>query len=183
MIEIRFHGRGGQGGVIASKVLAVAMFSEGQYVQSFPAFGVERRGAPVQAFLRADDKYIDLRCEVYHPDHIIVLDPSLLDAIDATAGMKEGGTILLNSDHSPDYYAERFAGFKVATIDASAIAVKHRLGSRQHPIVNTAILGAFAKQTKLCGIDAVCEAILSEVPVKIEENAQAAREAFQQLEM
>ena len=183
MIEIRFHGRGGQGAVIGSKVLAVSLFSEGKYVQSFPAFGVERRGAPVMAFLRADEDYIDLRCEVYTPQHVIVLDPSLLDAVDVTKGLPKGGTILLNSDKEPSYFADKYGDYKVATIDASGIAVKHRLGTRQHPIVNTAILGAFARQSGLCSIDSVADAITGEVPVKLEENAQAAREAYEQVVM
>lgn len=183
MIEIRIHGRGGQGGVIASKILAVAMFSEGQYVQSFPAFGVERRGAPVQAFLRADDNYIDLRCEVYNPQYVIVLDPSLLDAVDVTKGMPRGGSILINSDRDPEYFNERYGDYNVATVDASAIAVSHRLGSRQHPIVNTAILGAFARQSELCTIDSVAEAIKGEVPIKVEENALAARDAFEKIKL
>jgi len=183
MIEIRIHGRGGQGGVIASKILAVALFSEGRYVQSFPAFGVERRGAPVQAFLRADDNYIDLRCEVYNPEHVVVLDPSLLDAVDVTKGMPKGGTILINSDHEPEYFDEKYGDYSVATVDASGIAVAHRLGSKQHPIVNTAILGAFARQSGLCSIDSIADAIGDQVPIKQEANAQAARDAFEQTKM
>ncbi|HUX08578.1 MAG TPA: 2-oxoacid:acceptor oxidoreductase family protein [Acidobacteriota bacterium] len=180
MLEIRFHGRGGQGAVIASKILAVALFSEGQYVQTFPAFGVERRGAPVMAFVRVDEEYIDLRCEVYNPEHVVVLDPSLLEAVDVTSGLKEGGTILINSDKPPEHF-KQYGKFRVATIDASAIAVEHELGTRQHPIVNTAILGAFAKQTGLVKLDSVIEAIAGEVPFKRENNAQAARDAFDRL--
>ena len=182
MIEIRFHGRGGQGAVVASKVLAVALFSEGKFVQSFPAFGVERRGAPVMAFTRVDADYIDLRCEIYNPNHVIVLDPSLLEAADVSKGLREGGTILINSDHPPTDF-DQFSSFEVATIDASAIAVDHGLGTRQHPIVNTAILGAFARQSGLVGLDSVVEAIKGEVPFKLEENAQAARDAFEQVAM
>ena len=182
MIEIRFHGRGGQGAVIGSKVLAVSMFSEGKYVQSFPAFGVERRGAPVTAFVRADDIYIDLRCEVYNPDHIIVLDPSLLDVVNVSAGLKSGGTILINFDKPPDAFPQ-FKDYKVATIDASGLAVKYKLGSRQHPIVNTAILGAFARQSGLCSIDSVVDAIKGEVPMKVEDNVNAARDAYEQIIM
>jgi 2-oxoacid:acceptor oxidoreductase gamma subunit (pyruvate/2-ketoisovalerate family) len=181
MIEIRFHGRGGQGAVIGSKVLAVALFAEGKYVQSFPAFGVERRGAPVMAFIRADESYIDLRCEIYTPDHIIVLDPSLLDAVDVSKGLKPGGTILINFDRPPSHFADRFKGYEVATINASGIAVRHELGSRQHPIVNTAILGAFARQTGLCSIDAIAEAVAGEVPFKVKANVQAARDAYEEL--
>lgn len=182
MIEIRFHGRGGQGAVIASKILAVALFSEGQFVQTFPAFGVERRGAPVTAYTRVDDDHIDLRCEIYTPDHIIVLDPSLLEAVDVKKGLKEGGSILVNSDKKPSELTQ-FESFKTATIDASAIAVSHGLGTIQHPIVNTAILGAFARQTGLVKLDAVVEAIEEEVPFKQKENAQAARDAYDQVKL
>ena len=106
MHELRIHGRGGQGAVIASKVLAVALFREGRCVQSFPAFGVERRGAPVTAFLRVDDAPVRLRCEVAEPDALIVLDPTLIDAVDVTAGLKPGGSILINSERAPEHYAE-----------------------------------------------------------------------------
>ena len=111
---------------------------------------------------------------------MIVLDPSLLEAVDVTAGLREGGTILINSDRDPAGFSN-FSKFKVATIDASAIAVEHGLGSRQHPIVNTAILGAFARQTGIVGLDSVVEAITGEVPFKREENAQAARDAYEKL--
>jgi pyruvate ferredoxin oxidoreductase gamma subunit len=104
MRELRIHGRGGQGAVIASKLLAVALFREGRWVQSFPAFGVERRGAPVTAFLRVSESPIRLRCEVAAPDDLIVLDPTLIGAIDVAAGLKPGGSILINSDRSPDAY-------------------------------------------------------------------------------
>jgi 2-oxoisovalerate/pyruvate ferredoxin oxidoreductase gamma subunit len=95
MIEIRMHGRGGQGAVIACKILANALFREGKFAQSFPAFGVERRGAPVMAFTRIDDKPIHLRTQIYEPDHLIILDASLLQTIDVTVGLKPGGKILI----------------------------------------------------------------------------------------
>jgi 2-oxoisovalerate ferredoxin oxidoreductase gamma subunit len=182
MIEIRFHGRGGQGAVIASKMLAVALFSEGQYVQSFPAFGVERRGAPVTAFTRVDKDYIDLRCEIYTPDYVVVLDPSLLDAVDVTKGLKSGGFILINSDKQPKDF-QAFSDYSTATVDASSIAVQHGLGTRQHPIVNTAILGAFARQTGLVKLDSILEAVREEVPFKQDANVEAARQAYQQVSM
>ena len=137
MRELRIHGRGGQGAVIASKVLAVALFREGRWVQSFPAFGVERRGAPVTAFLRVADAPIRLRCEITAPDDLIVLDPTLVDAIDVTAGLKPGGGILINTDRPPTAYPALTDRFRVATVDASAIAARarHRLpvaAHRQH---------------------------------------------------
>ncbi len=177
MIEIRFHGRGGQGAVVASKLLASALFAEGKSVQSFPSFGVERRGAPVMAFLRIDDHPIKLRTNVYNPDHIIVLDATLLEAVDVTSGLKPRGWIILNSDHRPEEFTG-FASFRIATVDATKIAVENHLGSRTHPIVNTAILGAFSKVTGLVGIEAVAQSIREAVPAKTEENARAAVEAF-----
>lgn len=177
MRELRIHGRGGQGAVIASKVLAVAMFREGRWVQSFPAFGVERRGAPVTAFLRLDDEPVRLRCEITAPDDLIVLDPTLVDAIDVTSGLKEGGGILINTDRPPSAYPSLTARFRVATVDASAIATAHGIGSRSQPIVNTAILGAFATWSGAVSLDNVCAAIDEEVPSRTADNRAAAREA------
>jgi len=180
MIEVRFHGRGGQGAVVASKVLAVACFHEGFYVQSFPAFGVERRGAPVMAFLRLDQKPIQLRINIYQPDHIVVLDPTLIDAVDVTSGLKTNGWILINSGHSPEAF-QHLKDFRIATVDATGIAIRNGLGSRTNPIVNTAILGAFSKLTGLVGIDAVALSIREELTIKKDENAKAAREAYNEV--
>jgi 2-oxoacid:acceptor oxidoreductase gamma subunit (pyruvate/2-ketoisovalerate family) len=177
MRELRIHGRGGQGAVIASKVLASALFLEGKSVQSFPAFGVERRGAPVMAFLRLADGPIQLRCEVTEPDDVIVLDPTLLKAIDVTLGLKPGGTILINSDRPPETYAALAKRFKVWVVDASEIARRHGLGSKTQPIVNTAILGAFAASSGLMSLESVCTSIVEAIPQRSEINVQAAREA------
>ena len=178
MIEIRMHGRGGQGAVIACKILAGALFKEGMFAQSFPAFGVERRGAPVMAFTRIDNKPIHRRTEIYEPDHLIILDATLIQTIDITKGLKSGGTILINSAMSPDSFKLPEI-FDIATVDASQIAVKHGLGSRSTPIVNTAILGAFSRLTNIVGINAVEEAIRESVPAKAKENVLATREAFE----
>jgi len=177
MRELRFHGRGGQGTVVASKLLAVALFREGRQVQSFPAFGVERRGAPVTAFLRVSDAPILLRCEITQPDDLVILDATLIGATDVTAGLKAGGSILINSQRPPDAYPDLAGRFRVATVDASAIAQRFGLGSKTQPIVNTAILGALAVVTELVTLDSVCEAIREEVPHKPEANMHAARAA------
>jgi 2-oxoacid:acceptor oxidoreductase gamma subunit (pyruvate/2-ketoisovalerate family) len=177
MIEIRIHGRGGQGAVIASKVLAAAVFKEGKYVQSFPAFGVERRGAPVMAFTRIDEQPVRIRCQIYEPDHIVVLDPTLLEAVDVTAGLKEGGWILINSEQDPTTF-DLPAKYRVATVDANSIAIKYKLGPKSAPIVNTAILGAFARATGIVSLKAISEAVREAVPIKPEENVAATREAF-----
>ncbi len=181
MHELRFHGRGGQGAVVASKVLAVALFREGLSVQSFPAFGVERRGAPVTAFLRTGVNAIRLRCEVAHPDEVIVLDPTLMQAIDVTGGLKPGGRILINSPQPPESFGDLLERFSVATVDASAIAAANGLGSRTQPIVNTAILGAFAAISDLVRLESVCDAIAQEVPIHPEANVRAAQDAAQQV--
>src|SRR5512136_3023164 len=128
MIEIRFHGRGGQGAVIASEVLASAFFKEGKYVQAFPSFGAERRGAPVTAFTRVDDQPIRIRHFIYEPDHIIILDPTLIESTQVDSGLKEHGWIIINTDRPPQTFV-RFSRFRVATVDASRIAIEHRLGS------------------------------------------------------
>jgi len=178
MIEIRMHGRGGQGAVVATKLLAEAVFQEGKFCQSFPAFGVERRGAPVAAFTRIDDKPINLRCEIYEPDHLVVLDPTLIGPVNVTAGLKPGGTVIINSDHPPEFFRLPKA-FKVVTVDAAAIAVRNRLGTKATPIVNTAILGSFARVTGIVKLESILAAIQKGVPVKAENNMQAAREAYE----
>jgi 2-oxoacid:acceptor oxidoreductase gamma subunit (pyruvate/2-ketoisovalerate family) len=179
MIEVRFHGRGGQGAVVASEILASALFAEGKFVQAFPAFGIERRGAPVAAFLRMSSSPIRLRCQIESPDHVVILDSTLIPVVDVTAGLKKGGWIIVNTDHVPgDFSSLLSEGWRVATVDASDIAVRHKLGGRTNPIVNTAILGAFAGVTGLVTLESIVKAIEEGVPVKPSQNREAAREAF-----
>ena len=177
MIEIRIHGRGGQGAVIASKVLAMAFFIEGKYVQSFPFFGAERQGAPVTAFVRADDKQIHLRCKIYNPDYLIVLDQNLSFEINLTEGLKKGGIIIINSTEKPRFY-NISSGFKVYTVDAGSVASKYGIGTKELPIVNTAILGAFCRITNLVDINSLKKAIKEFAPLKKKENAEAAIEIY-----
>jgi 2-oxoacid:acceptor oxidoreductase gamma subunit (pyruvate/2-ketoisovalerate family) len=181
MIEIRFHGRGGQGAVIASKILALAFFKEGKYAQAFPAFGAERRGAPVMAFTRFDKKMITRRSQVYEPDHVIVLDEPILELVDVTAGLEEGGWILINSPKGASAFP-RFSKFRVATVDANKIAQTNGLGSITAPVVNTVILGAFAKITGLVGLEAIIEGIQETVSIKTQANVAAAQAAFAQVQ-
>ena len=177
MRELRIHGRGGQGAVIASKLLAAALFREGRSVQSFPAFGVERRGAPVTAFLRISEGPILLRCEITEPDDLMVLDPTLIEAVDVSVGLKPGGSILINSERDPLTYTKLREKYRVATVDASGIARARGIGSKTQPIVNTAILGAFAVYSQIVSLDSVLEAIRNDVPLATEENVKAAEEA------
>lgn len=178
MIEIRFHGRGGQGTVVASKILADTISKEGNYVQAYPEFGVERRGAPVYAFIRIDDKPVYDKSRIYKPDHVVVVDPTLIEAIDVTEGLKEGGCIIINSEKKPKDL--KFPNkFKVITVNATEISVKHKLGTLAAPIVNTAIVGAVVKILNLAKIGSLLEAVREGVPIKPEDNAAAAKEAYE----
>ncbi len=180
MIEIRIHGRGGQGAVIASKLLAAAIFQEGRFVQCFPAIGVERRGAPVAAFLRVDDSFIYLRTNITSPDHVVVLDHRLMSAASVTDGLKPGGILLINSPKPPSAFSGQ-GHFRVCTLDANRIAAAHGLGSPTAPIVNTVMSGAFLRVSELAGPRSLEAAIAAEVPVKQEANIAACREAYQKV--
>ncbi len=182
MVEIRFHGRGGQGTVVATILLAKAFFQDGYYVQSFPLFGVERRGAPVEAYLRFQRKEILLRTNVYSPDHVVVLDQTLLQAVDVTHGLKPGGWILINTP-SPPANLESFFKYRLAFVDATHIALKNHLGTRTHPIVNTAMIGGLARVLGMPAMAAIVEAIQEEVPSKPKLNIKASEEAYNQVEL
>ena len=154
MIEIRIHGRGGQGAVTTSQLLAIAAFKDGKQSQGFPNFGVERRGAPSNAFVRVDDNVINIRSQVYNPDAVLVLDASLFNAINVTEGLKKEGMIIINTEKKPEDF--KLDGFKVYTVDATKIAMEV-FGK---PIVNTAIVGAYAAisgQISLDGLFKACE--------------------------
>jgi pyruvate ferredoxin oxidoreductase gamma subunit/2-oxoisovalerate ferredoxin oxidoreductase gamma subunit len=178
MLEIRFHGRGGQGTVVASILLAKAFFKADYEVQTFPLFGVERRGAPVEAFVRVGESKIRIRTNVYTPDHVIVQDARLVRGGNVTRGLKPDGWILINAPSQPEDLSP-FAGFRLAFVDANRIAVENELGTRTHPIVNTAVIGAFARVLGAPPLSAVEEAILDEIGVKPEKNVTAARQAFE----
>ena len=183
MIEIRFHGRGGQGAVKASDVLAMAAFREGKEVQAFPFFGVERRGAPVTAFTRISDEEIRIHCYIYEPDVLVILDPTLIGAVPLTDGLKPNGKIIINTERKPeDFSFPEAENPKVFTVDCSSIAMKYGLGSKAAPIVNTAILGAVSKATELASIESIMEAIKEKIPLKKEDNAKAAKETYEKLQ-
>lgn len=175
MLEIRFHGRGGQGAVTASKILALAAFNQGKYVISFPFFGTERRGAPVTSFTRIDDQRIFLKTQIYDPDAIVILDTSIMKTTDVTAGLKEEGFLVVNSGKSPE---ELGIEGKIATVDATSIAIGHRLGNKANPIVNTAILGAFARASKEISLESVVDATRTASPKHGDRNAEAVMDAY-----
>ncbi|HEX55025.1 MAG: pyruvate ferredoxin oxidoreductase [Candidatus Altiarchaeales archaeon] len=164
MIEVRFHGRGGQGAVTAASLLAVAAFKDGKFSQAFPAFGVERRGAPVLAFTRIGNKFIRRKCEIYEPDILVVLDSTLFNVVDVTAGLKDNGTVIINTEKRPDEFGIENAN--VYTIDATSLAFEV-LGMN---IVNTGMLGAFAAFTNEVNKDSINEAIRGHFPENIAEK-------------
>lgn len=181
MQAIRFHGRGGQGTVVASTLLAKAFFKSGYFVQSFPAFGVERRGAPVEAYLRVHDEKIRIRCQVTRPDHILVQDVQLLESVPVAGGLKPGGWILINTPDGTVFF-DRFPGFSIAAVDATRIAGEHGLGTATRPIINTAMIGAFAGIFGRPSMEALAEAILEDIAVKPKANIQAAARAFESVQ-
>jgi 2-oxoacid:acceptor oxidoreductase gamma subunit (pyruvate/2-ketoisovalerate family) len=178
LTEVRLHGRGGQGTVVASLMLARAAMFEGRSVQAFPEFGVERRGAPVTAFLRIASEPIHLRCRVERPDHVLVLDAALLERLELPP--PSGGVLVANSSLAPSVIVAP-GGWRVAVIDATRIARARRLGSGAMPIVNSPMAGAFARATGLVGLDALLAAIREAVPAAPEENVAAAAEAFERV--
>jgi len=178
MIGIRIHGRGGQGAVVASKILAKAYYKQGLYVQAFPSFGMERKGAAVSAFIRLDSVPIVERGEIKHPDVIIVLDYSLLDKVDVTQGAKPGALILLNcKDHEKQNPIK--GSFRVAGVDAVKIALEYGLGSKMSPIINTVIVGAYARLSGDLILSNLLAAIETGAPVNPKQNMAAAEAAYQ----
>ncbi len=145
LVEIRWHGRGGQGAVTSAELMAQAAISEGKYAQAFPSFGPERRGAPVQAFNRIDKKEpVRIRADIGEPDFVVVLDPSLLSIVNVTSGLKEHGTVIINTRKTASQVRKEFGiKYRLATVNASKIA-REQLGV---PIVNTTMLGALIKTT------------------------------------
>jgi pyruvate ferredoxin oxidoreductase gamma subunit len=178
MKEIRIHGRGGQGSVTAAELLAVAAFTDDKFSQAFPAFGVERRGAPVQAFTRINDTQIRLRSQIYEPDYVIVQDPTLLEVVDVASGLKDDGMLIINSDFKPEHF-ELDTKAKIMTVNATKIA----LDIIGRPIVNTVLLGAFAGATGEIKPESIMEAVKERFPGKIgERNAEAIMQAYQMME-
>ncbi len=173
--EVRLHGRGGQGTVVASLMLARAAMLEGRSVQAFPEFGVERRGAPVAAYLRIADRPIHLRCKVYEPDHVLVLDGHLLDRVELPP--HRAGWLVANSAGDPASLAVA-PPWRAATVDAVRIARARGLGTGAVPLVNSPMAAAFARATGLVALEPLLAAIREIVPALPDANVAAARDAW-----
>ncbi|MGB4578548.1 MAG: pyruvate ferredoxin oxidoreductase subunit gamma [Methanoculleus sp.] len=174
MRELRIHGRGGQGSVTAAELIAFAAFEGGVYAQAFPAFGVERRGAPVQAFVRFSDRKIRLRSQVYEPDYIIVQDSTLIGDVDVFRGMKPGSIAIINTE-KPDFDGRVPEGVKVYVVDATTIALEE-LGV---PITNTTLMGAFAAATGEIKLESLEHALRNRFSGSMaDKNVSAAERAY-----
>jgi 2-oxoacid:acceptor oxidoreductase gamma subunit (pyruvate/2-ketoisovalerate family) len=176
VIEVKIVGRGGQGVVLASQILAAAFFEKGHWVQAFPSFGAERRGAPVGAFVRVSDRRIFQRCAIRRPDWIIVLDPGLLAGPATLAGVTAESSLVANRAEGEGGlegpWGRRFR------IDATAIAREAGLATTSFPLVNAAMAGAFAGACGLLEREEVAAAVGRLMGSKAEANQAAAREAF-----
>jgi 2-oxoacid:acceptor oxidoreductase gamma subunit (pyruvate/2-ketoisovalerate family) len=153
ILEVRWHGRGGQGAWTASELLARGAIQEGKYIQSFPEFGPERMGAPVTSFTRISEDPIKMHCSVYTPDVVAVLDPTLLKTVNVTNGLKDAGSIIVNTTESPSQMRQTLntSAGHLWTVPATEIAIKI-LG---RPITNTAMLGAVTRVTEIITLESL----------------------------
>ncbi|MDO8841387.1 2-oxoacid:acceptor oxidoreductase family protein [Methanocalculus sp.] len=173
MFEIRIHSRGGQGGVTAARLLAMASFLDKKHATAAPFYGAERRGAPVVSFVRIDDQQIKIYSQIRSPNLIIVLDGSIMDSVDVLQGIQPGGTVLINSPHPVD-----LPNVNVLTIDLTGIALSVNLVVAGSPILNTPVLGALAKMGVITreSAEAAIRGMFTD-----ERNVQAAEAAFKEL--
>jgi len=179
LIEIRWHGRGGQGVVTASRLLAHAALLDGKYVQAFPEFGPERRGAPVIGYTRISDEPIMIHSHIYNPDIVVVVDPTVMSSVDVTEGLVEDGIVVANAEESPDGLKDRLGieRAKVYTVDAKRIA----LDILKRPIYNTAMLGALIKASPLVTLESISKVVMERFPGTIgEKNVAVIKRAYEE---
>lgn len=186
LIEIRWHGRGGQGAKTASLLLADAAFNTGKYIQGFPEYGPERMGAPITAYNRISDKPITIHSNIYEPDYVVVVDDTLLESVPVTAGLKKEGAIVINTTKSPEYLKEKLNGYdgNIYTIDARKVS-EETLG-KYFP--NTPMLAAIVKVTEIMEDEAFIKDMegsfkhkFAKKPEVIDGNMQAIKEALKQV--
>jgi pyruvate ferredoxin oxidoreductase gamma subunit len=179
MKEIRVHGRGGQGSVVTAEILAIAAFEDGKFSQAFPYLGGggDRRGAPVQAFLRISDRPIRLHSKIHDPDYVIVQDPTLVKEVEVGKGLKAGGLLIVNSEKAPEDLGLP-TGIRAVAVPATRIAIEV-IG---RPIMNTALMGAFAAISGEVSLSAVLQAIRTKFPGEVgEKNALSAQRMYEHL--
>jgi pyruvate ferredoxin oxidoreductase gamma subunit len=177
MYQIRIHGRGGQGVVTAAELIAIAAFNDGHEAQAFPSFGVERTGAPIEAFARIDNKPIRLREHVYRPDALIIQDATLLATVDVARGCDDQTIVIINTAKPKNELGLKLPAKNIYTIDATKIALEE-IGKN---IVNTVILGSFAKATGMVTLKALDKAIgqkFGSKPEIMQKNIKAVERAY-----
>ncbi len=182
MFEFRLHGRGGQGIVVAASIFAEAVFLDGNYARAFSLFGAERRGAPVTAFIRISRDRLMPRSRIYQPDYVVVFDSSL--AVETSvAGLKEGGTLLVNAGESEDgnlfINTTRKNNYNIYAVDATEIAWKYKLAIGSFPMVNTVMLGAMASLSGFASLESLTNSIKKRVTARIEANISAVSEGYE----
>jgi len=181
LVEIRWHGRGGQGAVTSAELLAQAAISEDKYAHAFPSFGPERRGAPVLAFVRISSRQpIRIRAEITQPDVVVVLDPGLLSVVNVTSGLKPNGILVINTRRSFDDIEARFkTKCKLAKVDATTIA-REVLGI---PITNTTMIGALLRATGVVKLESLVEPLKQRFDRLAERNIKAMQRAYDETEV
>ena len=180
MIEIRLHGRGGQGAVTSAELVALAAIKEGKYAQAFPSFGPERRGAPVVAYCRISDEQIKVRAAIVKPDIVLVLDPSILRLVDVSNGLKADGVLVTNTRFSPaEIKKELDVKTRLATVDATRIA-REELGL---PITNTTMLGALLKSSAVVDKGSMIEPLQERFGRIAERNIKAFERAYKETKL
>ncbi len=186
VVEIRWHGRGGQGAKTASLLLADAAFNTGKYIQGFPEYGPERMGAPITAYNRISDDKLTIHCNIYEPDYVVVVDDTLLTAVDVTSGLKESGALIINTIKTPEEIKPLLKGYKgkVCTVDARTISIE-TLG-KYFP--NTPMLGAVVKVSGVMGEKEFLDDMVgsfkhkfAKKPEVIEPNIKAIERAMQEV--
>ena len=176
LVEIRFHGRGGQGAVTAANLLVDAAIREGKYAQAFPHFGAERRGAPVVAFARISDRPIQIHSQIEEPDIVVVLDPRLFELVNVLEGLKPDGVVVVNAREKPFD-----SPHKTYCVDATRIAIDLGLVVSGWPVVNTTMLGALSRATGIVGLESIKWAITNNFKGRLgEKNAEAAERAYRE---
>ncbi len=186
MIEIRWHGRGGQGAKTASLLLADAAFNTGKYIQGFPEYGPERMGAPITAYNRISDTPIRVHSNIYEPDYVVVVDDTLLDSVDVTSGLKENGAILINSNKKPEQLREKLNNYKgkIYTIDATKISMECIKANFPNTAMLSAIVkitGIMTKDELLADMEGSFKHKFARKPEVIEPNMQAVKRAFDEV--
>lgn len=184
LVEIVFHGRGGQGAVTAANLLVSAALKDGNKgVQAFPFFGAERRGAPVRAFARISSKDINLRSEIYKPDIVIVLDEGIMEIVDVLKGLKKNGKILINTRKKPGDF-DFSKKFIVATVDATGVALKNEILVGGIPVVNTPILGAVPKILDKVSLKSIQKTVQDKWKEDLAvKNVKATQDAYDDVEV